>query len=39
MILVQHSDIERYFLVSLIFYSASTTAFHMPDWKVSERGR
>jgi len=29
---VQHSDIVCYFLV-IVIYCASTTAFHMPDWK------
>jgi len=27
-----------FFLIIVIFCSASTTAFHMPDWKVSEGG-
>jgi len=27
----------RYFLVIVIFYCVNTTAFHMPDWKFSER--
>jgi len=37
MSLVHHSGIVRYFLVIVIFYFANTTAFHMPDWKFSER--
>ena len=35
-VLVQHSDILRYFIVIVIFYCANTTAFHMSDWKFSE---
>jgi len=38
-VLVRHSDIVRYFLVTVVFYCANTTAFHMPDWKFSEGGR
>ena len=38
-VLVQHSDVVRYFIVIVIFYCANTTAFHMPDWKFSEGGR
>jgi len=37
-VLVQHSRIQRYFLVIIICHSASTTAYHMPDWKYSEGG-
>jgi len=35
-IFVKHGDIVCYFLVIEIFYCANTTAFHMPDWKISE---
>ena len=35
-VLVQHSDIVRYFIVIVIFYCANTTAFHMSDWKFSK---
>jgi len=37
---LKHSDtdIVRYFLVLQIFYCANTTAFHMPEWKISEGG-
>ena len=31
-VLVQHSDIVRYFIVIVIFYCANTTAFYMFDW-------
>jgi len=34
----KHSDIACYFLVIEIFYCANTTAFRMPDWKISESG-
>jgi len=37
-VLVQHSDVVRYFIVIVIFYCANTTAFHMSDWKFSEGG-
>jgi len=36
--LVQHSDIVRYFIVTVIFYCANTTAFHESDGKFSEGG-
>jgi len=36
MIFVKHSDIVRYYLDIVIFYCANTTAFTMPDWKISE---
>jgi len=38
-VLVQHSDIVRYFIVIMIFYCTNTTAFHMSDWKFSKGGR
>jgi len=38
-VVVQHSDVVRYFIVIAIFYSANTTAFHMSNWKFSEGGR
>jgi len=38
-VFVKHSDIACYFLAVEIFYCATTTAFHMPDWKISEGGR
>ena len=38
-VLVQHSDVVRYFTVIVIFYCANTTAFHISDWKFSEGGR
>jgi len=38
LIFVKHSDVVCYFLVIEIFYCTNTAAFHMPDWKISERG-
>jgi len=40
MSLVQHNDIVRYFLVTVIFYFANTTAFHyLYAWlEIFERG-
>jgi len=38
-VFVQYCDTVLYFLVIVIFYCASTSALHMPDWKFSERGR
>ena len=35
-VFVKHSDFIGYFLVIEIFYCVNTTAFHMPDWKISE---
>jgi len=35
-VFLQQSDILHYFLVIDIIYCANTTAFHMPDWKISE---
>jgi len=36
MIFVKHSVIVRYFLDTVIFHCASTNAFPMSDWKISE---